>query len=79
MAEKLVGIGEFRDNLAEFLRQVEHGASLVVTSHGRKVARVIPPAPTGRRVPGALKGRIALDAGFEAVPAGFDLHTEGRR
>jgi prevent-host-death family protein len=37
-----VGIRELRDNLSRYLNQVRAGGELVVTDHGRAVARVVP-------------------------------------
>lgn len=37
-----VGIRELRDNLSRYLKQVRAGEDLVVTDHGRAVARIVP-------------------------------------
>lgn len=37
---------EMRNNSAEVLRRVEAGEELVVTNHGRPVARLLPLAPS---------------------------------
>lgn len=37
-----VGIRELRDNLSRYLKQVKEGEDVVVTDHGRAVARIIP-------------------------------------
>lgn len=37
-----VGVRELRQNLSVYLRRVERGESLVVTEHGRPVARLAP-------------------------------------
>lgn len=36
-----VSVRELRDHLSEYLRAVETGATLVVTSHNRPVARLV--------------------------------------
>jgi len=36
-----VGIRELRDNLSRYLKQVKEGEDVVVTDHGRAVARII--------------------------------------
>jgi prevent-host-death family protein len=41
MSERSVGIRELRSKLSECLRDVKRGATIVVTEHGRKMARVI--------------------------------------
>lgn len=40
MAE--VGIRELRDNLSRYLAAVREGDELVITEHGRAIARIIP-------------------------------------
>lgn len=42
-----VGVRELRQNLSRYLDRVKGGESLVVTEHGREVARLIPSAPDG--------------------------------
>ena len=37
-----VGVSQFRENLLKFLRQVERGEKLTITSRGRALARVVP-------------------------------------
>ena len=36
-----VSVRELRDHLSEYLRAVENGTTLVVTSHNRPVARIV--------------------------------------
>ncbi|MEX0985680.1 MAG: type II toxin-antitoxin system prevent-host-death family antitoxin [Actinomycetota bacterium] len=38
-----VGVRELRQNLSVYLRRVKEGVTLVVTEHGRPVARLTPP------------------------------------
>ena len=44
MAEREVGIRELKLKLSECVRQVKMGATIVVTEHGRRVARIVPEA-----------------------------------
>lgn len=37
-----VGISKFRENLLKFLRRVERGERITITSRGKAVARVVP-------------------------------------
>jgi prevent-host-death family protein len=41
MAER-VGVRELRQNLSKYLDRVKAGEDLVVTEHGREVARLVP-------------------------------------
>jgi prevent-host-death family protein len=43
-----IGIGELKDNLSRYLRRIEAGERVVVTSHGRVVAELIRPAANQR-------------------------------
>lgn len=44
-----VGIRELKDNLSDYVRQVEKGRKVAVTSHGRIVAELVPPGTGARR------------------------------
>lgn len=67
---KRVGVRELRGNLTAFLRLVRQGRTLLVTSHDQVVAELHPPAARHRpaRRPGALRGRISMDADFDRLP-----------
>ena len=42
MRERRVGLGDPGSKLDECIRAVETGATIVVTDHGRRVARIVP-------------------------------------
>ena len=42
MRERQAGIRDLQSKLSEYLRDVEAGATIVVTDHGRRVARIVP-------------------------------------
>lgn len=42
MAERRIGIRELKSKLSECVRDVKHGDTIVVTEHGRPVARLVP-------------------------------------
>jgi prevent-host-death family protein len=42
MGERRVGIRELKSTLSECVREVKSGRTIVVTEHGRPVARIIP-------------------------------------
>jgi prevent-host-death family protein len=44
MRERKVGIRELKSKLSECVRDVKRGATIVVTEHGRSVARIVPEA-----------------------------------
>ena len=60
-----VNVHEAKTQLSRLLARVEGGEEIVIARAGRPVALLLPTAPTGRRTPGALKGRIRLDPAFD--------------
>jgi len=40
--ERRVGIRELKSKLSECVRDVKRGATIVITEHGRRVARLVP-------------------------------------
>ncbi len=40
---KTVAVSEFRAHLVDFLSTVESGETLVLTSRGKEIARIVPP------------------------------------
>ena len=42
MRERSIGIRELKSKLSECVREVKQGATIVVTEHGRRVARLVP-------------------------------------
>ncbi len=64
-----VGVREFRGNLNAFLKEVEAGQTLVLTSHHKVVAEIHPPSHRlVERKPGALRGKIKMAADFDTMP-----------
>lgn len=45
-----VPVRELKSRLSEFLRRVAEGEEVVVTSHGKEVARLVAPRNTRRRI-----------------------------
>jgi len=73
-----VNIRELRQNLAGFLRKVQQGDEIVVTSRGSEVARILPPATPARRPFGLLKGQIHMADDFDETPAELIAAFEGQ-
>ena len=42
MSERRIGIRELKSKLSECVREVKRGSTVVVTEHGRPVARLVP-------------------------------------
>ena len=53
-----VNVTELRQHLPEYLRQVQSGEEIVVTLHGKPIARIVPDAGSAREE--ALKRLEAL-------------------
>lgn len=53
-----VGVRELRNNLSRYLNQVRAGDEVVVTDHGREIARVVPIAH-GEQEPNRLDQLVA--------------------
>jgi prevent-host-death family protein len=74
-----VAIYELKRKLSRYIRAVETGDEVTITSHGRPVARLVPPAETpGLRVrrgegdghavkPRPPKGKVDVDAIMRAI------------
>jgi prevent-host-death family protein len=63
--EQHVGIRDLKARLSEYVRDVKDGGTVVVTEHGRPVARMIPePRPIGERLRAMAKaGEIVWNGG----------------
>ncbi len=77
MPTRTVQVRELREGLAGFLREVEQGAEIMVMARNRPVARLVPPAPSGRRPLGLMRGKIRIAADFDATPAELIAAMEG--
>lgn len=58
--ERRIGIRELKARLSECLRGVKEGQTIVVTEHGRRVARIIPDTPSLQERMEALRKAGAL-------------------
>jgi prevent-host-death family protein len=75
-----VGSAEFKDRCLELIEIVrESRTELVVTRHGRPVAKVVPytAAPDSRALLGSMAGTVVVfDAPFDPVPGLWDVNGE---
>jgi prevent-host-death family protein len=72
-----VSIAEAKNHLPELIRAVEAGEAVVITRHGKPVAK-LGPAPQARRKVqlGGMKDRIHLPPGWDA-PVDVDRFIDG--
>lgn len=63
-----VSVAEAKAKFSELIKRAEAGEEIVVTRHGKAVARVMPPEPEQEMLPriGALKGKIWIADDFDA-------------
>ncbi len=70
-AETKVTVRDLRQHLSDHLRSVQAGGTVVVTSRGTPVARLVPalPAQAELRPFGFMKGQIRMAPDFDETPA----------
>jgi antitoxin (DNA-binding transcriptional repressor) of toxin-antitoxin stability system len=62
---KTAGIRELKDRLSAYLREVEHGETVLVTDRGRVIAELRPPGAEDRAAsPEDLRYRRLVERGF---------------
>lgn len=64
-----VAVGDLRAKLSAHLKKVSEGATIVIMSRGKAVARLepfVPPEPPGPRKLGLLEGKIDVPDDFDA-------------
>jgi prevent-host-death family protein len=67
-----VSIHEAKTHFSRLIARVEAGEEIVVRRGATPVAKLVAYRPAeSRRVPGRLKGRIALAEDFDATPPDF--------
>ena len=66
MTERRMGIRELKSKLSQCVRDVKSGATIVVTEHGRRVARLVPEADS-------------LDERIERLRNAGSIQWSGRR
>ena len=73
-----IAIADAKARFADLIRRAESGESIVLTRHGKPVARLTG-APRSQDLPlfGALKGRIHVADDFDDLPEGFAASLTG--
>lgn len=67
-----IAIADAKARFADLIRRAERGEQIILTRHGKPVARLTAPARTAD-LPlfGALRGRLRIAEDFDALPPGF--------
>lgn len=62
-----ISVAEAKAKFSELIKRAEAGEEILVTRHGKVVARVLPPEVESRKPPlfGALKGQIRIADDFD--------------
>lgn len=58
-----IGVSRFRENLLKFIKRVERGETIVITSRGREVALLVPPSDrmkAARKALDELRGQAVV-------------------
>jgi len=80
MKKRSVGIRELKSRLSECVRDVKSGATIVVTEHGRPVARLVPEASSLDERLEALRNAGAVSwSGRRLRRTKPDVHSRTRR
>ncbi len=75
-----VNVHEAKTHLSRLLERVEQGEEVVIARSGRPVARLVPLGnASGRRVPGAWRGRVVIGDDFDDLPEGITEAFAGGR
>lgn len=82
--ENLVGAYQAKTHLPQLLDRVEHGETIVITRHGKPIAKLVPATPEQARpdVSQAVADMLAFRDKHGPKLKGFkirDLISEGRR
>jgi prevent-host-death family protein len=59
--ESTIGVGEFGSKCLGLLDQVAKGNSLVITKHGRPIAKILPVSVTAKSLRGSWKGIVKIN------------------
>jgi prevent-host-death family protein len=62
-----VGVHEAKTHFSKLLRRVALGEEITIRKSGRPVARLVPPAPSGRREFGRDRGLFEVPEDFDAA------------
>ena len=67
MSHRRVSVYDAKTHLSRLVGEVEQGAEIEITRHGRPVARLVPPAPRRPRRVGMLDGQGQVPNGWDAL------------
>jgi prevent-host-death family protein len=72
-----VPVAEAKAKFSELIRRAEAGEEVLVTRHGKVVARLMPPVSTEKKsLIGVLKGKIWMADDFDELGPEWDEYTK---
>ncbi len=76
-----VNVYEAKTHLSQLLDRAAAGEEIVIARAGRPIARLVAlsSASTGRRVPGAWRGKVNIAEDFDELPVEMDAAFRGER
>lgn len=77
MPSRSVSIYDAKTHLSRLISEVEQGAEIEVTRHGRPVARLVPPLPRTPRTVGMLDGQGDIRDGWDEFTPADDADWYG--
>jgi prevent-host-death family protein len=76
---RVAGVREARQNLSALLDEVKRGREVVITEHGRPVAKLVPPErPRGKGVPNLAAFRRTMPALHPPLSTAVEEEREDR-
>ncbi len=80
MSQLTVGIRELKERLSGYIRQVEAGATVTITVHGKPVGRIVPLGqPLEDRIREAIQAGWVAWSGHKLVPRAPIARPIGRK
>jgi len=80
MQQTETGVRELKARLSAYLRRVQAGDTVVITDHGRPIARLVPIAPTlEARLEALAQTGLVAWTGAKLGPVTPVAHTAGER
>ena len=64
---KTIAISDLRANLMQVLKQTQHGTKIEITSHGKVIARLVPPDTVQREAVQALNKLSESAAVYDVI------------
>lgn len=71
---RTIGAAEFKERCLQLLDEVDD-EGLLITKHGKPVARVLPAGSDGKRLIGSLRGKIRIKGNIVSTGVRWDAQS----